>query len=107
MQSFITSNVLTEADFHAQLNTTFDQFIKSLIIDFDLLVDVVQLFTQVDQPYTLFDNANLIVRTTTNNTNDYPPYQVGIYSKDINYWFSLYIVFHKSILTNNLQRYSF
>jgi hypothetical protein len=83
IQSFITSNVLTESDFNAQLNTTFSQFIQSLIIHFDLLVDMNLLFTQVDQPYTTFDNAELVFSNTTDETNDQKLLPVGILSKSI------------------------
>lgn len=59
MQSFITRNVLTDSDFVAQTDEAFDQFTKSLVIDFGRVLDIVQLFTQVDQPYTLFDTAEI------------------------------------------------
>ena len=72
IQSVVSSNVLTEFDFNAQLNTTLKQFLQSMVIDFSHLVDTVQLFTQVDQPYTRFDNAELIPDIMTNETNEQP-----------------------------------
>ena len=70
IQSVVSSNVLTELDFKAQLNTTLNQFLQSMIIDFSHLVDTVQLFTQVDQPYTRFDNALLIRGNIINESNE-------------------------------------
>ena len=78
MRSFVTSNVLTESEFNAQLNTTLKQFIQSLIIQFGLLVNTTQLFTKVDQPYTSFQNAILIVQMMTNATNDQQSPQVHL-----------------------------
>ena len=70
IQSVVSSNVLTELDFYAQLNTTLNQFLQSMVIDFGHLVDTVQLFTQVDQPYTRFDNAELIRGNMINENNE-------------------------------------
>ncbi|CAF0767197.1 unnamed protein product [Adineta steineri] len=67
IQFLIGLNVLTELDFNAQTETTFNQFIQSLISNFDLLVNMTHLFTQVDQPYTTFDNSNLTVSSTIDN----------------------------------------
>ena len=78
MQSFITANVLTELDFYAQLNTTYHQFIQSLLVDFSMLVDIVHLFNQVDQPLTLFDNGQVILSDRTNQTDSQAPFQVSI-----------------------------
>ncbi|CAF2603966.1 unnamed protein product [Rotaria sp. Silwood2] len=51
LQSFITSDVLTEIDFNSQLNATLNQFFQSTIAYFDLLVNTFNLCIQVDQPY--------------------------------------------------------
>ncbi|CAF1150669.1 unnamed protein product [Adineta ricciae] len=60
IQSFVTLNAISHADFNAQLNITFNQFIQSFVTNFDLLVGLVQLFTQIDQPYTKGDNAAFV-----------------------------------------------
>jgi hypothetical protein len=80
-QSFITSNVLVETDFYVQLNSTLTQFNQTLIVHFSSLIDTVHLFTQVDQPYTTFDNAELIVSTMPNETNDQQLLQVCLCSE--------------------------
>jgi hypothetical protein len=78
VQSFITSNVLSEDDFNAQMNTTVNKLTESLVIQFGLLVNTVRLFTQVDQPYTNFNNAELVGVPTTNETNSGQPIQVRL-----------------------------
>jgi hypothetical protein len=52
IQFLISADVFTESDFNHQSNTTFIQFIQSIVIDFNLIVDIVHLVTQVDQPFT-------------------------------------------------------
>ena len=52
-RSIVTSKLLSELDFNILINTTFNQFIQSIIIDFGLLVDIVHLLTQVDQPLVI------------------------------------------------------
>ncbi|CAF1442578.1 unnamed protein product [Adineta ricciae] len=69
-QSFITLNAISKDDFNIQTNITFYQFIQLFIINFDLLVNLGQLFTQIDQPYTIGDNAKFIDRPLRNKTND-------------------------------------
>ena len=69
IQSVVSSNVLTELDFETLLNTTLKQFLQSMVIDFGYLIDTVQLFTQVDQPYTRFDNAQIIPGNMINENN--------------------------------------
>jgi hypothetical protein len=51
-RSFIGSNLLTDADFNAQLANVFVQFIVSTSNDYSRLIDIVRLITQVDQFYT-------------------------------------------------------
>ena len=75
-QSLITLNVIPEADFNAQLNITFDQFKQSFTTNFDLLVTLVQLVTQVDQPYTMGNNAKLILSIKQNATESEPEVEV-------------------------------
>ena len=76
VQSFVTLNVINQADFVSQLNATLNQLIKTLITNFALLIDAMQLFTQTDQPYTSFNNAKLIASTTQNETTSQPSLQV-------------------------------
>ena len=52
LQSLITSNVLNQASFNAQLDTTMERFIQSLLINFAFLTDATSLLTRVDQPFT-------------------------------------------------------
>ncbi|CAF1042277.1 unnamed protein product [Adineta steineri] len=77
IQFLISLNVLTQGDFKAQMETTFNQFIQSLISNFDLLVNMTHLFTQVDQPYTTFDNSNLTVSSTIDKTTNQQSLQVA------------------------------
>ncbi|UJR12873.1 hypothetical protein I4U23_017047 [Adineta vaga] len=79
-QSFIVSNLLTANDFDAQLDVILDQFLNSSTVSFGLLIDIVRLLMQVDQPYmslsaqslmssvTGFD-SNLITNIVANNTS--------------------------------------
>lgn len=50
-ESFISSNLLTESDIHDQMNIIFNEFSQSTILHFSLVVDILHLLTQVDQPY--------------------------------------------------------
>ena len=75
VRSFVTSNLLTEIDFNAQLNSTITQFIQSTTIDYSRLIDIIRLVTQVDQPFTgkvllRFPslNAALNIQDTINET---------------------------------------
>jgi hypothetical protein len=74
-RSFVTLNVLTEPNFNAELNTTLNQFNQTLVTNFDLLVNTVHLFTQVDQPFTLPNDQNSPVFSVTpsQNSNQHPP----------------------------------
>ncbi|CAF1085874.1 unnamed protein product [Adineta steineri] len=76
IQFLISLNVLTEHDFKAQTETTFNQFIQSLITNFDLLVNMTHLFTQVDQPYTTFDNSKLAISSIIDNITNQQSLQV-------------------------------
>jgi hypothetical protein len=79
VRSLVTSNVLTEADFNAQLNTTINQFLQSIVINFGLLVDTVHLFTQVDQPYKISDYQTMILNLTANDIYDSESWKVCIH----------------------------
>ncbi|CAF1144697.1 unnamed protein product [Adineta steineri] len=50
-QPFIASSVMNENDFNKQLNTTLDQFFRSTMIYFSILIKTVRIITQVDQSY--------------------------------------------------------
>ena len=65
VRSIVTSNVLSEDDFNVQLNTTIKQYLQSIIINFGLLVDTVQLFTHVDQPYEISEYQSMSSYLTT------------------------------------------
>ena len=74
-RSFVTSNLLTEITFDAQINATLAQFIQSTNIDYSRLVDIVRIIEQVNQHYTGVSrigsfnvNAELITTTTVNET---------------------------------------
>ncbi|CAF1688041.1 unnamed protein product, partial [Adineta ricciae] len=69
-QSFITLNAISKDDFNIQTNITFNQFTELFIMNFDLLVNLGQLFTQIDQPYTMGDNAKFFDRFLRNETDD-------------------------------------
>ena len=56
--SFVTPNIMDEVQFNAQLNSSFNQLNKTLITNFNLLIDAVLLFIQVDQPFTVPINRN-------------------------------------------------
>ena len=78
LNSFITSNLITEVDFNAQLESNLNRFFNSTIVYFGHFVDIVDLLMQVDQPYmgklagTDAFNAdllrNLIINMTTFQT---------------------------------------
>jgi hypothetical protein len=90
MRSLVTLNVLTEPEFYVQLNTTLIQFIQSLTIQFNLLINTTQLLTQVDQPFTNSLNAELIIQTIANAANDPEPPQVHLCSTNKSVLFSVY-----------------
>ncbi|CAF3927171.1 unnamed protein product, partial [Rotaria sp. Silwood1] len=69
IQSFITLNVTTETSFNIQLHIIVNQFAQSLITNFDLLIQTVQLLTQTDQPYTIYYNALLFYLETQEEIN--------------------------------------
>ena len=89
MRSFVTSNLLTEIDFYAQLNATVAQFNQSTVADYSRPIDIIHLVTQVDQPYTGTIsnsvnnvNAKLIVKDIMNETNGQLSPEVRICSKE-------------------------
>ncbi|CAF3662865.1 unnamed protein product [Adineta steineri] len=66
LQSFIVSNVLSEADFANQLNVTLEQFFQSTTHYFDLFIKTVQILMQVDQPYPGQNGVNSMVAENEN-----------------------------------------
>ncbi|CAF0945400.1 unnamed protein product [Adineta steineri] len=72
-KSFVTQYVISESEFNAKFNTTFKQFKQSLITEFNLLTDMVHLFTRVDQPYTNSKNAELLPITPSDETSNQSP----------------------------------
>ena len=51
LRSYIASNMITEDDFNVQFNATFDDFVKSILVYFNTLIETVKLTIQVDQPF--------------------------------------------------------
>jgi len=43
--------MITEDDFNVQFNATFDDFVKSILVYFNTLIETVKLTIQVDQPF--------------------------------------------------------
>jgi len=89
-RSFVTSNLLTEIQFDAQLNTTLTQFIQSTSIDYNRLLDIIHLVTQVDQHYAGLSvwgtntnfNAQISIKATINETSGQKSWQVCHHSKE-------------------------
>ncbi|CAF4468404.1 unnamed protein product, partial [Rotaria sp. Silwood2] len=75
-RSFVSSQVVTKISFDDQLSAAINQFTQSTIMYFGLLVDIIHLFTQVDQPYTGVSfpglipnfNAKLIMNNLANES---------------------------------------
>lgn len=75
LNSFIASNVITEIDFNAQVESTLNRFFNSTTVYFGHFVDIVDLLMQVDQPHmgTLVGSdsfasnlsPNLVINMTT------------------------------------------
>ena len=43
--------MITEDDFNVQFNATFDDFVNSILVYFNTLIETVKLTIQVDQPF--------------------------------------------------------
>ncbi|CAF1196487.1 unnamed protein product [Adineta steineri] len=76
-QSFITSNLLNEDEFNAQLNETISQLIESTNIRHKKIINTMKLFMEVDQPFGgvygddyQSTNARLWLNYYTNETNE-------------------------------------
>ena len=104
-QSFVTLNVINQPDFVSQVNSTLNQVKETLITNFALLIDAMQLFTQTDQPYTMLNNAKLIASTTRNETTNQPSLQVGLSQR-----YQIVLVLHalltKDEIPKNKQKFS-
>jgi len=63
LQPFVVSNVLTENDFNIQIEKVLNQFNQSTIIYFSHLIDAVNLYIRIDQPFmvrfTTYGSINL------------------------------------------------
>lgn len=57
-RSLVTSNLLLETDFINQLNSTLRQFMESQNLSYSRLIDIVHLFSQVDQYYAATRRAS-------------------------------------------------
>lgn len=89
LQSLAVSNLLSEFEFNTQLHATLEQFFQSTINSFVSLIDIVHIFTQVDQLYmgsvvslwTTNQDANLIANISTDNITNMQSLQVrGFFS---------------------------
>ncbi|CAF1056477.1 unnamed protein product [Adineta steineri] len=76
-QSFITSNLLNDDEFNAQLNETLSQLIESTNIHHKNVINTIKLFMEVDQPFGgvygdvyQSTNARLWLNYYTNETNE-------------------------------------
>ncbi|UJR22662.1 hypothetical protein I4U23_025701 [Adineta vaga] len=77
VESFVTSNALTENDFKTQINVILDEFSRSTTVYFDLLVKTTRLWMQVDQPYmglihqgSALPESDLFLTASINNETD-------------------------------------
>ena len=70
-RSFVTLNVPTENSFNTELNATLDQFLTTLVINFNLLVNASRLWTQIDQPYAVWQYSS--VRPDVTDAYSVPP----------------------------------
>lgn len=76
-KSFIASTMISEIDFDTQMNETFSQFTNSIRVNFNTLLDTIELTTKVDQflmgvtTNTLGTfKANLILKQLFNENNN-------------------------------------
>jgi hypothetical protein len=76
-RSFITSDILTESAFNAQLNTTLTQFTQSIIMQFDIIINTMHLFILVDQPHTKYANSEVKHSSIIYNNGSREPTQVS------------------------------
>ena len=67
-RSLVTANVLPESSLITELNTTLNQTIQSLITNFNLLIDMSNLFNHVDQPFTMTGDPSAKVNVRFSNS---------------------------------------
>ena len=67
LRSYIASNMITEDDFNVQFNATFDDFINSILVYFNALIETVKLTIQVDQPF-MAANTDVFTKFDTDLT---------------------------------------
>ena len=83
-QSFVTSNLLTETIFTAQLTATLNQLFQSTAISYARPLTLTRLVHQADQPLMgttrgigSYFNAELIINGTANSSSSTGPLKVG------------------------------
>ncbi|CAF1468291.1 unnamed protein product [Adineta ricciae] len=80
-RSLITPNLLTATNVITELDTAFNQTIQTLVTNFNLLVNISNLFNQVDQPFTMSDNAkSAFIVTNSNNSEEMPQVSIRLAS---------------------------
>ena len=88
IRSFVTLNVPTEHSFNTEMNATLDQFIQTLVINFNLLVNGSRLWTQIDQPFAVRLHKRVQLDTDTrysiltNQSSAQQPPQVCCHMKE-------------------------
>ncbi|UJR34132.1 hypothetical protein I4U23_021539 [Adineta vaga] len=90
-QLFIVSSVMNEIEFNKQINKSLNQFYQSIVYDFGLTTDVLQLLIQIDQLYVEsskqafgeIDNVNLISDIITDETNSTKPVKIHFLLNEI------------------------
>lgn len=66
-RSLITPNVLTEANLVVELNATVNQTIQTLITNFNLLMNMSNIFNHIDQPFTMQANIESALHLSNGN----------------------------------------
>jgi len=81
-QSLITLNLLTKSDVDNQMTIILNEFFQSTLLHFGLVVDILRLLTQVDQPFMGIAGNSLVAFETniygnriTNLTNGNNPFK--------------------------------
>ncbi|CAF1363233.1 unnamed protein product [Adineta steineri] len=80
LQSFVTSNILSETELNKQLNMSVNQLSQSMKINYGRLINTVRLVMQIDQPYMArqtnsseLQDASLVPNIGTNESNHNQP----------------------------------
>jgi len=105
-QSLITLNLLTKSEVDNQMTIILNEFFQSTLLHFGLVVDILRLLTQVDQPFMGIAGNSLVAFETniygnriTNLTNGQQSVQVCVFfsfNKQINIF--LYFLSSNSFL---------